>query len=55
MKRRLGPKEFDAEVIERFVGNKLNEVYEKQDRKLGPSDLNEIVSIIQMSGPEKKD
>lgn len=55
IKEKLGPKEFDAMVIEKFVANKMHEKIKKLKTKLEPEDYEEIVSMIQIAAPEKED
>ncbi|MDO8558960.1 MAG: hypothetical protein Q7R84_01380 [bacterium] len=53
IKEKLSPKEFDASVIERFIGNKLNDIPKRLGSGMEIGDLDEFASIIQMSAPEK--
>lgn len=53
IRKKLSPKEFDAMVIERFIGNKLNEIPKRLGAGMEIGDLHEFISIIQMAAPEK--
>ena len=46
IKDRLGPKEFDAKVIERLISNRLYEISKRENPKIGPADLEEFASMI---------
>jgi len=48
IKKKLGPKEFDAMVIEKFVANKLH-----KKPITTPEELEEIVSMIKIVAPKK--
>ncbi len=54
IKDKLNPKEFDARVIERLIGNKLNEIPKRLGTAMDVGDLDDFASILQMSAPEKK-
>lgn len=53
IKEKLGPKEFDASVIEVLAANKMYEISSQMLGSMGQEHYEKIIPIITMSAPEK--